>query len=514
MRNLQSNLLNKYAKAIVETVREPFLVLSADLRVLMANSAYYMTFDVLPEDTENYYFYELGSGQWNIPQLRTLLEDILPRSASFHDFAISGEFDRIGRNTFLINARQLHQEGTSLEMILIAMENVTERKRAENELNVSEIRYRRLFETAQDGILLLEAQTGQIVDINPFLLELLGYAYQEVVGRKLWEIGPFKDVTTSQHAFRELQTKKYIRYEDLPLETKDGSCIYVEFVSNVYTVNGEEIIQCNIRNITDRKQAEDALQKLHVELEKRVVERTAELARANEALQRETVERMHAEKKQITLVLEERTRIAGAIHDTLAQGFAGIVIQLEAAEDALAEEPQAALAHMLQARQLARESLVEARRSMMALRSQALEGRNLVTALALFVHQLSHDSMTHIKFTHCGTMPMIHNEMEDDLLRLAQEALTNALKHARARHIDITLTFSVRQVELCVRDDGRGFDLAQQSFLRGFGIRIMKERVANMDGQLNIASQPGQGTRVVVRVPLPADNLFEGAPHE
>ena len=184
------------------------------------------------------------------------------------------------------------------------MENITERKRVEKKLNVSEVRYRRLFETAQDGILLLEAQTGQIVDANPFLLELLGYAYQEVVGRKLWEIGPFKDITASRYAFQELQANRYIRYEDLPLETKDGRQIYVEFVSNVYMVNSEEIIQCNIRNISDRKQAEEALQKLHAELEIRVIERTAELAQANEALQREIIERMRVEEEQITVVLE------------------------------------------------------------------------------------------------------------------------------------------------------------------------------------------------------------------
>jgi two-component system CheB/CheR fusion protein len=89
MRNLQSNFLNKYAKAIVETVREPFLVLSADLRVLMANSVFYMTFDVSPEDIENYYFYELGNGQWNISQLRTLLEDMTGRSRLPENFRTS-----------------------------------------------------------------------------------------------------------------------------------------------------------------------------------------------------------------------------------------------------------------------------------------------------------------------------------------------------------------------------------------------------------------------------------------
>jgi signal transduction histidine kinase len=101
----------------------------------------------------------------------------------------------------------------------------------------------------------------------------------------------------------------------------------------------------------------------------------------------------------------------------------------------------------------------------------------------------------------------MHNEMEDNLLRLAQEAITNALKHAQAPHINITLTFSARQVKLCVKDDGQGFDLTQQALHYGLGIRIMKERVANMDGQLTIVSQPGQGTLVMVRVPMPADNL-------
>jgi PAS domain S-box-containing protein len=138
-------------------------------------------------------------------------------------------------------------------------EAMTECKQAYETMKESETRYRRLFETAQDGILILDADTGQITDVNPFLTEMLGYSHNEFLGKELWDIGPFKDVEAAKTAFKELQKKEYIRYEDLPLETKDGRPIKVEFVSNVYLVNGKKVIQCNIRNITLRVQAEEAL---------------------------------------------------------------------------------------------------------------------------------------------------------------------------------------------------------------------------------------------------------------
>jgi len=137
------------------------------------------------------------------------------------------------------------------------------RERVERFLQDSETRFRRLFETAQDGILLLDAGTGHITEVNPFLIDMLGYSRDEFLGRKLWEIGAVRDVETSQAAFRELQEKGYIRYENLPLQTKDDRRIHVEFVSNVYRVDNTTVIQCNIRDITKRKLAEDALQQAH-----------------------------------------------------------------------------------------------------------------------------------------------------------------------------------------------------------------------------------------------------------
>jgi diguanylate cyclase (GGDEF)-like protein/PAS domain S-box-containing protein len=129
---------------------------------------------------------------------------------------------------------------------------------SEQKIITSELRYRRLFEAAQDGILILDAKTGAIIDVNPFLIDLLKYSREEFVGKKLWEVGAFKDIKASKKAFLALQKNEYIRYKDLPLRTKDGKLIQVEFVSNVYLEGGEKVIQCNIRDITERKQARDA----------------------------------------------------------------------------------------------------------------------------------------------------------------------------------------------------------------------------------------------------------------
>jgi formate hydrogenlyase transcriptional activator len=180
----------------------------------------------------------------------------------------------------LLNARRIYREGQGTDMILLAFEDITEQKQSEEALKVSETRYRRLFETAQDGILILDAETGRISDVNPFLVEMLGYSYEEFLGKQLWEIGPFQNIEAAKAVFLQLQGKGYVRYKDLPLETKKGRSIAVEFVSNVYRVNDRKVIQCNIRDITEQKVIADALQEAHNELERRVEERTVELRTA------------------------------------------------------------------------------------------------------------------------------------------------------------------------------------------------------------------------------------------
>jgi PAS domain S-box-containing protein len=153
--------------------------------------------------------------------------------------------------------------------------DITERKRAEEALTTSEVRYHRLFEAARDGIVILDADTGMVVDVSPFLVEMLGYSREQFLGKHIWELGFFKDIAANKANFLELQQKEYIKFENLPLETAEGKLINVEFVSHVYEVDRHKVVQCNIRDITARKHAEDAL-RASEEQYRRIVDTTVE----------------------------------------------------------------------------------------------------------------------------------------------------------------------------------------------------------------------------------------------
>ncbi|MCX5811289.1 MAG: PAS domain S-box protein [Proteobacteria bacterium] len=174
------------------------------------------------------------------------------------DTHISSEHQANGLN---IGADGLIVKPISDKELIARVQSMVRIKMAEEAFKASETRYRRLFETAQDGILIINEETGQIDDVNPFLIDMLGYTYEEFMGKKLWEIGAFKNTGASKAALTELQHKGYVRYEDLPLTAKDGREIDVEFVSNVYTVNHQKVIQCNIRDITIKRVAEKELRR-------------------------------------------------------------------------------------------------------------------------------------------------------------------------------------------------------------------------------------------------------------
>jgi signal transduction histidine kinase len=202
-----------------------------------------------------------------------------------------------------------------------------------------------------------------------------------------------------------------------------------------------------------------------------------------------------AERAEETAVANERNRMAREIHDTLAQGFTGIVVQLEAAEDTLNQEPEEAQEHLARARSLAKESLAEARRSVWALRPPALESSDLPTALSQMVDRLIPGTMIQAQVTVKGEPYPLPPPTETELLRIAQEAVTNVLKHAKPTAVSLTLTYDPKQIMLLVQDNGQGFNPAQPS--AGFGLTSMRERAMKINGRLNVNRRTEGGTDVV-----------------
>ncbi|MGD0263019.1 MAG: PAS domain S-box protein [Verrucomicrobiota bacterium] len=354
-----------------------------------------------------------------------------------------------------------------------------ERQSADHALRASEMRYRRLFETAQDGILILNAGTGQIDDVNPFLTDMLGYTREQLLGNKLWEIGPFKDAKASKAEFRELQREAYVRYEDLPLETSDGRSINVEFVSNVYQVDGGKVIQCNIRDITKRKQAEGKL--------------------------KESRQRLQTLSRRLVKVQEtERRHLARELHDEIGQALTVAELNLQAmlqlpGTDALAPR-------LKQSLEMVERVLEQVHDLSLNLRPSMLDDLGLEPALRWYTERQAALAGLQAEVRVEPLAQRLDPMIETECFRVAQEALTNVVKHAKARTVIVELTRNDQQLHLSVRDDGVGFDVAclREKAVRGtsLGLLSMEERATLAGGGLQYHATPGQGTEVHAWFPL------------
>src|SRR2546422_2881982 len=216
--------------------------------------------------------------------------------------------------------------------------------------------------------------------------------------------------------------------------------------------------------------------------------------------------RLSAQSRQ-SAVMAERNRMARDIHDTLAQGFTGVIVQLEAVEEAMSQNQAAkASGHLNRAGDLARESLREARRSVQALRPPALQERPLSAALKDLIDKMTGGTTVRAEFTLRGHPRELSAEWEANILRIGQEMLTNVLRHARASEFKVLLAFDSREIRLELRDNGCGFDLQRKH--EGFGLQAMRERAEGMGGRLTIQSAAGKGTAISIVLPVP--NASEG----
>jgi len=265
---IQSIGIDKFYQDVVETIREPVLVLDMDLKVLYANPNFYKTFKVNAKETIGNLFFTLGDNQWDIPALRKLLEDVSKNQTSFDDFQVDHEFSSIGRRNMIVNARQVVNPGLRQVLILVAIDDITDRVQTEQALQNSEERFRRAFETAKDSILLIEKTNGQIVNSNQAAQDLLGYTAAELLKEKIWGLGFIKDAKDFQKVVRKLKDLGFVDYFDSSVKTKQGD----EISTEIYITNRAKVFQCNIRDITARKRAEEELRESE-EKYRNVVER-------------------------------------------------------------------------------------------------------------------------------------------------------------------------------------------------------------------------------------------------
>jgi PAS domain S-box-containing protein len=369
-------------------------------------------------------------------------------------------------------------------------------------LRSSEIRYRRLFEAARDGILILDAVTLKITDVNPFMSGLLGYSREEFLGKELWEIGLFGDKEASLEAFRELQEKGYIRYEDLPLQSIEGTVREVEFVSNVYEENNEQVIQCNIRDITDRKQAEG--------------ERT--LLLESEQAAREAAEAANAIKDEFLALLshELRTPLTSIL------GWSGLLTggNLNSAESHHALE---VIVRNARAQRQLIDDLLDISRIItgkLRLNVRRVHLASIIEAVVDGVRPASDAKSINLHTTLDPKISPIQGD-PDRLQQIIWNLLTNAIKFTpKGGRVMVRLERLHSNVELTISDTGQGIDpeLLPHIFDRfrqsdssstrrhgglGLGLSIVRQLVELHGGSVTAQSAGmGKGTTFKVILPL------------
>ncbi|HVB55776.1 MAG TPA: chemotaxis protein CheB [Candidatus Acidoferrales bacterium] len=492
LKRLNERLLKakEFTEDIIDTVREPLAVLAKDLKVLYVNPSFLKTFEVNRSDAEGKPLDRLGNGQWNIPNLLAALEAVISKDTPLSDFEVERDFPDLGTKIMLLNARRIIDGHSDESMMLLAIEDITERRRNDEALRESEGKYRTLFDSIDEGFCIIEKVEGEPLDFryveaNPAFAPQSGAS--SVVGKTVRQAFPGEPEEWFETYDAILKTGESKRFERV-LVTHGRTLELYAFRVEDKTHRRVAVI---FKDITERKETEQALRETHDRLESLVEHRTAAVRKLSSEIIRSQD--------------EERRRIARELHDSVGQYIAHAKMSLEGLQKPGATKKQAkALGHITDTLD---KCLTETRTISYLLHPPLLDEIGFASAARWYVEGFSERSGIQVNFAIPREMKRLPGTVELILFRILQESLTNVHRHAQTRSVDVHVQVDASEIALEVRDHGKGMppELLERFRATGAGVGIglnsMRERISEISGRLEIQSDTS-GTTIRVALPL------------
>lgn len=408
------------------------------------------------------------------------------------------------------------------------------------QLKESEIRYRRLFEMSKDGILILDFETGEILDANPFIIKTISLPLQEILGKRLWEIGLFSNKEESELAFIELKAKGYIRFEDMPIQRRNGQVTEVEFISNVYLENNAKVIQCNIRDITERIKAELALLKSEQELKKQNVEYARlnkEYSELNEEL-KQSILRVHQINKDLILAknkAEESDKLKTAFLSNMSHeirtpmnaivGFSEFLLNPRLTKSKLDEYVQIINSSSQQLLSVINDimDISKIETGQFSINIELVDIEKLMNELFVTYKRLVDFKNVGLVYTTDNPDKLIHVKTDGNRIRqIICNLLNNAIKYTKEGEIRFGYSIDGNFLKFYVSDSGLGIDPENLSVIfqrfrqveatdgtlnegNGLGLSISKALIEKLGGHISVTSEPGVGSSFAFTIPYRYD---------
>lgn len=407
----------------------------------------------------------------------------------------------------------------------------------EKKLKESESRYRRLFEAAQDGILILDFETGNITDANPFIVKIIDLPLAEILGKRLWKIGLFSNREESELAFIELKKNGYIRFEDMPIQRQNGKVVEVEFISNVYLVNETKVIQCNIRDITERKRTEHKL----IESEKKLTVQNTnysnlnrEYANLNEELTTSIDRIQHINNDLIISKnkAEESDHLKSAFLANISHeirtpmnaimGFSELILDLESSNELINNYVRIINENTLHLLSVITDiiDISKIAAGQFTIHNESVNINELLEELLVTYQKIVQCKKLKLNFSaNRPDDPIILQTDGTRIKQILSNLLNNAIKFTPKGEIEFGYKLKGNFIEFFVKDTGIGIEPVNQSLIfdefrqvdsphkelnggNGLGLSISKALVEKLGGTIHVISKPGKGSIFVFTIPL------------